>query len=423
MDRGFFISQSHWTCYRRNYFQVSASFTISGHFNQARYALQLNSDTSMQPIQQFLVRLRACTATSSFLINGNAVNENDGNPTLKNHNLIRPIALTQMTPKRDKGPQREPPSIPINPSDNMYSSEQSCVTFERLQFKVATANNGKRRASQQFFRLVFELVAQLDDESQHVVSECYSSPLVVRGRSPGHYNNDTTSEYEVSSRKKRKPSPIKRPSPSSPRSFIVNSPSTQDQQHQEQHQDQQSVVTLPPPQYVYAPPSMVIDTRETSESIATSNESPVSYNSPHSQQPRPLISPISFGTIHGRSQSANDSEFFVRHRNYTAKLEYHQMQQQQNGSGLFGTYHIGMERALKNWQQQIVRQRTESAATFHSYDNSDRTSTKSDTPFNNTMYHEATSNSPYWRSNQYNEDKLSQQQQDFQNKNPTKFYQ
>ncbi|KAI8647272.1 hypothetical protein BD408DRAFT_358415, partial [Parasitella parasitica] len=181
MDRGFFVSQSHWTCYRRNYFQVTASLIIPGHSDQTYYALQLNSDSnSMQPIQQFFLRLKACTST-----------------------MVRPVALTQMTPKRDKGPQREPPTMPITPSDSGFGNEQVCVTFERLQFRVATANNGKRRASQQYFRLIFELVAQLDDASQHVVSECYSSPLVVRGRSPGHYS----SEPQRDVRKKRKLTP------------------------------------------------------------------------------------------------------------------------------------------------------------------------------------------------------------------------
>lgn len=257
----------------------------------------------MQPIKQFLVRIKACTSTSS------SIDQND-EATLKNHNLIRPIALTQMTPKRDKGPQREPPSVPINPSVNVFNSEHCCVTFERLQFRVATANNGKRRASQQYFRLVFELIAQLDDETQHVVSECYSLPLVVRGRSPGHYNNDP--QYEV--KKKRKSPPRQKTPPS-----------------------------LPPPQYVYAPPSMVIDTTQTSES--TNNNSPVSYTSPH-------IMNTSFGNnFHGRSQSANDTEFFARHRKYM----------QHNGE----LYDTGVERALRNWQQQ-VRQRADS---FNSYDN------------------------------------------------------
>lgn len=67
------------------------------------------------------------------------------------------------------------------------------ATFERIQFKTATANNGKRRAAQQYYFLLVELLA--DVGSQHPdrwikVAFRMSAPLVVRGRSPSHYQND-----------------------------------------------------------------------------------------------------------------------------------------------------------------------------------------------------------------------------------------
>ncbi|CAO3696037.1 unnamed protein product [Rhizopus stolonifer] len=159
MDRGFFFtSECRWTCYRRNYFQATASFSIPGITHQDRLIVQLPNQAVR--VQALFIRLRACTSDT---------------PT-------KSVALTQMTPKRDKGPQREPPMVPVN-------LESNTITFERLQFKTATANNGKKRATQQYFRLVFELVAQTEHE-MHVVSESYSQPLVVRGRSPGHYNAD-----------------------------------------------------------------------------------------------------------------------------------------------------------------------------------------------------------------------------------------
>ncbi|KAI9244655.1 hypothetical protein BY458DRAFT_485359 [Sporodiniella umbellata] len=159
MDRGFFYtSECHWTCYRRNYFQVTASFSLPGLVHQDRLILQAPNEAVR--VKALYLRLRACTLDSP----------------------IKPVALTQMTPKRDKGPQREPPMVPVQPENN-------AVTFERLQFKMATANNGKKRATQQYFRLVLELVAQTEN-ALYTVSECYSQPLIVRGRSPGHYNAD-----------------------------------------------------------------------------------------------------------------------------------------------------------------------------------------------------------------------------------------
>ncbi|KAI8331200.1 hypothetical protein BC941DRAFT_328515, partial [Chlamydoabsidia padenii] len=187
VDRGFFISNQHWTCYRRNYFQLTGAFTTHCNENQVFYiqAQQRNStgdgdnndeesnDTMLMiPLQAFYIQLVA--------------NTSDNN---------QPVELIQLTAKRDKGPQQMPSMLPIQPCgsglllhyshDN--SQQQRTVTFERLQFKSATANNGKKRATQQYFYLTAQLVAEDVNRYQHVIATTQSSPLVVRGRSPGHY--------------------------------------------------------------------------------------------------------------------------------------------------------------------------------------------------------------------------------------------
>lgn len=336
MDRGFFTSQSHWTCYRRNYFQVTASFIIPGHSEGTCYALQFLD--KLQPIGQFFLRLKACTSSTDT----------------DTHTMIRPVALTQMTPKRDKGPQREPPVIPITPSDTMYGSEQVCVTFERLQFRVATANNGKRRASQQYFRLVFDLIAQLEDGSQHIIVECCSSPLVVRGRSPGHYSLEPQQQPMHQRIKKRKPT-------TSPPSSS-HTPSTKSDEGSVKKEGDERV-TLPPPQYVFSSPPMVI-------------EQPPNY-----MMNTNFNTNSAFSNFHNRSQSANDSHFFARHRQ---GLKYQPMMVEQGGPpDMFDSYEVGMARALGNWQQQqqvVQHHHHERTDSYESYDNSNRGSTRPGTP-------------------------------------------
>ncbi|KAK7203787.1 PhoG like DNA-binding family-domain-containing protein [Myxozyma melibiosi] len=81
------------------------------------------------------------------------------------------------------------------------------AVFERIQFKKATANNGRKNTAQQMFRLVTVLYAGisyedcagganvvgpvvLDDRNQIVYVELQriaTSGIIVRGRSPGHY--------------------------------------------------------------------------------------------------------------------------------------------------------------------------------------------------------------------------------------------
>lgn len=70
-------------------------------------------------------------------------------------------------------------------------------TFERIQFKCATANNGKRRASQQYFHLIAELYVDIrkdgaNQPSWHLIARRTSDKIVVRGRSPSHYQNENS---------------------------------------------------------------------------------------------------------------------------------------------------------------------------------------------------------------------------------------
>ena len=91
----------------------------------------------------------------------------------------------------------------VHPAHSTGEIEEESIVFERLQFQKATANNGKRRAVQQYFRIIVELFAEVEDsphahgENQVVkIARCSSDPLIVRGRSPGHYQHDWTHQGE-----------------------------------------------------------------------------------------------------------------------------------------------------------------------------------------------------------------------------------
>jgi hypothetical protein len=180
MDRGFFLADNDWTCYRRNYFQVSGAFSIHGlnnnpyyHPDQQQCLVQV--DGQFLPVSNFSMNISARVSNSD-----------------------KKIELVQHTPKRDKGPQTTPTGKLIIPGGNLNMSSvsganQSIVTFERIQFKTATANNGKRRAAQQYYVCLVDLYAEIEDTKQKIkIASCQSAPLVVRGRSPGHYSDNNT---------------------------------------------------------------------------------------------------------------------------------------------------------------------------------------------------------------------------------------
>ncbi|KAJ1721955.1 hypothetical protein LPJ53_003588 [Coemansia erecta] len=191
IDRGFFQSGDEWTCYRRNYFQISGYFWLSvdgrpiSHPITYPLLLQLNSDTSSIPEEypeegeQSSEQLNYLHVVGFSL--GISAHISEGNV---------PVELVQHTPKRDKGPQTIPQPQPIEPSsDGMpdVDNKLNVVSFERLQFKTATANNGKRRAAQQYYVLSLHIYAHCESGEQILLATTSSSPVVVRGRSPGHY--------------------------------------------------------------------------------------------------------------------------------------------------------------------------------------------------------------------------------------------
>ncbi|KAI1298685.1 hypothetical protein EDD11_006755 [Mortierella claussenii] len=170
IDRGFFLAANDWTCYRRNYFQISASFSIHGLDTTMHSEVPCLMDRNGEyvQVQRFLICIGA-----------------------QIQNGEKTIELVQHTPKRDKGPQITPRLTPLRAGGDlgMYSSgsNPNVITFERVQFKTATANNGKRRAAQQYYQVHVDLFAETDSGERVMVARSFSAPLVVRGRSPGHY--------------------------------------------------------------------------------------------------------------------------------------------------------------------------------------------------------------------------------------------
>ena len=212
IQKGFFKVDHKWTCYRRNYFTVSCSFSLKPATYEPQFYLQRHPNQQHEAIIAFAMQISAKTAVVN-------------NQESEARNLV------QHTPKRDKATESVPSKVMLQPAQpsilttpapyhgsssmygatpnlpsNMmvdynsqpYSSTQhqgppQSHTFERIQFQKATANNGKRRAQQQYFHVVVELFADVGrhgDRQWVMVASAQSHPMVVRGRSPGHYKDN-----------------------------------------------------------------------------------------------------------------------------------------------------------------------------------------------------------------------------------------
>lgn len=209
INKGFRIEEDgNWTCYRRNYISLTCSFTLRPWMG--REPLFINFPD--QPTRHI----------SGFAMSISAMVDGQGGQSGETRELI------QHTTKRDKQSETKPKKVRLQPSGqssltgfsagpppgnnnytfglapqttglameyNTYATPQQSLpmaqvptqhTFERIQFQKATANNGKRRAQQQHYRLVVELHAELGNDWIRIARQL-SDPVVVRGRSPIHY--------------------------------------------------------------------------------------------------------------------------------------------------------------------------------------------------------------------------------------------
>ncbi|KAL9047774.1 MAG: hypothetical protein Q9162_007954, partial [Coniocarpon cinnabarinum] len=200
MDKNLMWVDGQWTCYRRNYITIAVHYTLDPNIEHQYLYIDPEDGRGSRLVQALGVRLAA------------TMDEERG----------KHIGLIQHTAKRDRGPQKDveiaklPPVHPSSPMPPYHSTcatngpvlplqndndpqntqigPQALHTFERIQFKQATANNGRRRAQQQFYHIMVELHADIraseqEEEKWVKIAHTMSDAMVVRGRSPGHYKD------------------------------------------------------------------------------------------------------------------------------------------------------------------------------------------------------------------------------------------
>lgn len=159
------------TCYRRNLFQVTGSITLP---RSLRYILTDNGDRITIVAQELAV-----SATESV----------EGHP-------VKLISVPWKTPVNNPSPipedrtEREPTTIPLDIMSNQDMDADYAtfpIAWKRLQFRIATANNGRRKELQQHFIAHLKLIATLATGEKVAIAEAKSAAIVVRGRSPRNF--------------------------------------------------------------------------------------------------------------------------------------------------------------------------------------------------------------------------------------------
>ncbi|KAG9550133.1 p53-like transcription factor, partial [Aureobasidium melanogenum] len=179
----FFTEKSAWVsqkpaentelmCYRRNIFQVSGSVVVP----RALRNIVTEQTEQISIVSQELV----ISATESA----------EGSPT-------KIICVPWKTPPNgntavEERAEKEPPSITLDLS-TASEGDSNFATFpfhwKRLQFRSATANNGRRKELQQHFVVHLKVVATLATGGKVTICHTKSNPIVVRGRSPRNFQS------------------------------------------------------------------------------------------------------------------------------------------------------------------------------------------------------------------------------------------
>ncbi|CZR60287.1 related to acid phosphatase [Phialocephala subalpina] len=165
------LVQPELTCYRRNLFQISGSVTAP------RGNLFIMTERGDRvPIMSMEVTIGATESV-------------DGH-------VVKLIVIPWKTPPPNApeiptGQEQEPAPIPLLPFDEGPDANNDFTVFpiayRRLQFRIATANNGRRRELQQHFTLQLNVVGTLTNGTKVNVCETSTAPIVVRGRSPRNF--------------------------------------------------------------------------------------------------------------------------------------------------------------------------------------------------------------------------------------------
>lgn len=168
------------TCYRRNLFQISGTITLSRTISQI-----LNEQGQQLPIYDLTASL-------------SAIESIEGKPTEIISVPWKTAAASSSEDKAGAAPPKWPLDLTMSPE-----LDPACVSvpiaWKRLQFKHATANNGRRKGLQQHYIIQINLTATSATGDSVKLAEIQSGPIIVRGRSPRNF--DSRKDVPLSERK------------------------------------------------------------------------------------------------------------------------------------------------------------------------------------------------------------------------------
>lgn len=159
------------TCYRRNLWQCSGQLTLP------RSVYNVMDDQGRQiPIAELSASITALESIEGKATEIISIPWKSTNPQTGEENKVA-------------GP---PPNINLDLSSGQELDANRVsvgVSWKRLQFKHATANNGRRKGLQQHYVVQITLLGKVKTGETIKIAEIQSGPVIVRGRSPRNFDS------------------------------------------------------------------------------------------------------------------------------------------------------------------------------------------------------------------------------------------
>ncbi|AEO64228.1 15308d40-3f27-4e98-a3a1-983fa51c459e [Thermothielavioides terrestris] len=161
------------TCYRRNLWQISGQITLPRHV--AQYVDEQGRRAPVVELAASITAVESIEGRTAEMI------------TIPWRGTNAPMGAEET---KAVSP---PPVLPIDLASGQEVDGGSRVSvpvaWKRLQFKHATANNGRRKGLQQHYVVQINLLVKGKGGDYIKVAEVQSGPVIVRGRSPRNFDN------------------------------------------------------------------------------------------------------------------------------------------------------------------------------------------------------------------------------------------
>lgn len=165
------------TCYRRNLWQCSGQITLPRHIANC-----VDDQGQQLPVVDMAASITAIESIEGKATEIISIPWKSSNPNPAGNNSGEEVKVVAGPPPNV--------SLDLTGGQELDGNRVSLpVSWKRLQFKHATANNGRRKGLQQHYVVQINLLAKTKAGDYIKIAEVQSGPVIVRGRSPRNFDS------------------------------------------------------------------------------------------------------------------------------------------------------------------------------------------------------------------------------------------